>query len=65
MTPPKCDDLNYIHFLVAAQRAYTCTEASRSRPQVEDLELPRFSSGQIFLGSNDLFYSTPLVFGLG
>jgi hypothetical protein len=32
MNPPKVDDLDYIHFLVAAQKAFTCTEASRSHP---------------------------------
>ena len=29
MNPPKCDDLDYIHFLIAAQRVFTCTEAAR------------------------------------
>lgn len=32
MNPPKVDDLDYIHFLVAAQKVFTCTEASRSHP---------------------------------
>lgn len=32
MNPPKCDDLDYIHFLVAAQKAFTCTEAARCQP---------------------------------
>jgi len=32
MNPPKVDDLDYIHFLVAAQKLFTCTEASRSHP---------------------------------
>ena len=49
MNPPKCDDPDYIHFLVAAaQKAYTCTEVSLSQPQVEALKLPRFSSGQVY-----------------
>ena len=32
MNPPKCDDLDYIHFLIAAQKVFTCTEAARSQP---------------------------------
>jgi len=35
MNPPKCDDLDYIHFLIAAQRVFTCTEAARCQPQGE------------------------------
>ncbi|ADH61955.1 hypothetical protein Mesil_3485 (plasmid) [Allomeiothermus silvanus DSM 9946] len=33
MNPPKCDDLDYIHFLIAAQRVFTCTEAARCSPK--------------------------------
>ncbi|MCD6506571.1 IS701 family transposase, partial [Candidatus Poribacteria bacterium] len=33
MNPPKCDDLDYIHFLIATQRVFTCTEAARCQPQ--------------------------------
>lgn len=33
MNPPKADDLDYIHFLIAAQKAFTCTEAARSQPE--------------------------------
>ncbi len=33
MNPPKCDDLDYIHFLIAAQRVFTCTEAARCSPE--------------------------------
>ena len=33
MNPPKCDDLDYIHFLIAAQRVFTCTEAARCQPE--------------------------------
>jgi hypothetical protein len=29
MNPPKCHELDYIHFLVVAQRVFTCTEAAR------------------------------------
>jgi len=29
MNPPKCTDLDYIQFLIAAQRVFTCTEAAR------------------------------------
>ena len=35
MNPPKCDELDYIHFLIAAQKAFTCTEAARCQPQGE------------------------------
>lgn len=38
MNPPKCDELDYIHFLIAAQRVFTCTEAARSQP--EDTDAP-------------------------
>jgi len=33
MNPPKCDELDYIHFLIAAQKAFTCTEAARCQPE--------------------------------
>ena len=33
MNPPKCDDLDYIHFLTAAQKFFTCTEAARCAPE--------------------------------
>lgn len=36
MNPPKCDDLDYIQFLVAAQKVFTCTEAARCYPEGED-----------------------------
>lgn len=36
MNPPKVDDVDYIHFLVAAQKEFTCTEAARSHPEEED-----------------------------
>lgn len=32
MNPPKCDDLDYIHFLIAAQKVFSCSEAARSQP---------------------------------
>lgn len=32
MNPPKCDDFAYIHFLIAAQKVFTCTEAARCQP---------------------------------
>lgn len=35
MNPPKCDELDYIHFLVAAQKVFTCTEAARCQSQRE------------------------------
>ena len=40
MNPPKCDDFDYIHFLIAAQKAYTCTEAARSQPDAGSQEAP-------------------------
>ena len=36
MNPPKVDDLDYIHFLIAAQKVFTCTEAARSQPDGEE-----------------------------
>ena len=35
MNPPWCDDLDYIHFLIAAQKVFTCTEAARCAPEGE------------------------------
>ena len=32
MNPPKCNDLDYINFLIATQRVYSCTEAARVQP---------------------------------
>jgi hypothetical protein len=37
MMPAKVDELDYINFLIAAQRTFTCTEASRSQPADSDL----------------------------
>ncbi len=36
MNPPKADELDYIHFLIAAQKVFTCTEAARSQPESPD-----------------------------
>jgi len=36
MNPPKCDDFDYIHFLIAAQKTFTCTEAARCQPKGKD-----------------------------
>ncbi len=33
MNPAKCDKLDYIHFMIAAQRVFTCTEAAHCQPQ--------------------------------
>jgi len=33
MDPSKCDELYYIHFLIAAQRVVTCTEDARCQPE--------------------------------
>ena len=32
MNPSKCDDLDYIHFLIASVDVFTCTEAARCQP---------------------------------
>jgi len=36
MHQPKCDDLDYIQFLIAAQKVFSCTEAARCQPQDND-----------------------------
>jgi putative transposase len=36
MNAPKCDALDYINFLVAAQRAFSAVEAARTHPAGED-----------------------------
>ena len=36
MNPAKCDDLDYIHFLVASADIFTCTEAARCQPVGEN-----------------------------
>jgi len=33
MNPPKCNHLDCIHFLIAAQRVFTCSEAARCQPE--------------------------------
>lgn len=33
MNRPRCDEYDYIHFLVATQKVYTCTEAARAEPE--------------------------------
>jgi putative transposase len=35
MNPPRWDDLDYIHFLIAAQKVFTGTEAARCAPEGE------------------------------
>ena len=35
MNPPRCDDLDYIQFLIAAQKVFTCTEAAQCPPEGE------------------------------
>lgn len=34
MNPPKATDLDYIHFLIAAQMVFSCTEAANSQPEL-------------------------------
>jgi hypothetical protein len=36
MNPPKCDEYDYINFLVATPKAYSCTEAARVQPEQEN-----------------------------
>jgi putative transposase len=36
MNPPKVDDSDYINYLIAAPRMFTCTEAARSQPPGRD-----------------------------
>lgn len=38
MNPAKCDELDYIHFVIAAQKVFSCTEAARCQP--EDAKAP-------------------------
>ena len=40
MNPPKCDEIDYIHFLIAAQKVFTCTEAARSQPGASTAQAP-------------------------
>jgi putative transposase len=35
MNSPKCDELDYIHFLVAAQKVFSNTEAARCHPAAD------------------------------
>ena len=35
MNPPKCDEYDYINFLVAAQTVFSAVEASRTHPDGE------------------------------
>jgi len=36
MNPPKCDELDYINFLVAAQRTFSAVEAAKTQPKGVD-----------------------------
>ena len=36
LNAPRCDDIDYIDFLVAAQKSFACTEAARSQPPDDD-----------------------------
>jgi hypothetical protein len=36
MNPPKCTELDYINFLIAAQKAFSSVEASKTHPAIED-----------------------------
>lgn len=37
MNPPKCDELDYIHFLIAAQKVFSSMEASKTHPATENV----------------------------
>ena len=37
MNPPKCSELDYIHFLIAAQTVFSSVEASNTHPATEDV----------------------------
>jgi hypothetical protein len=34
INPPKCNDIDYIDFLIAASNVFSCTEAARCYPNV-------------------------------
>lgn len=36
MNPPKCHEIDYINFLVATQKAFSCTEAARVQPEQDN-----------------------------
>jgi putative transposase len=36
MNPPKCNDLDYIQFLIASQHTFTATEAAKTHPDGEE-----------------------------
>lgn len=36
MSAPRCDDLDYINYLIASPRSVTCTEAARVQPERRD-----------------------------
>jgi len=35
MNPPKCDEMDYINFLIAAQQVFSSVEASQTHPAEE------------------------------
>ena len=37
MNPPKCNELDYIHFLIAAQTVFSSVEASKTHPVTENV----------------------------
>jgi hypothetical protein len=37
---PRCNDEDYINFLIAAQKQFTCTEAARSQPDESSISNP-------------------------
>ena len=36
MNPPKCSEYDYINFLIATPRHYSCTEAARVHPEPDN-----------------------------
>ncbi len=37
MNPQRCDELEYIHFLIASPKTFTCTEAARCQPEGDNV----------------------------
>jgi len=35
VNPPKCDELDYIHFIIATQKVYSNTEVAKCHPQAD------------------------------
>lgn len=69
MRPSKVDDTDYIDYLISAQKAFTCTEASRSQPlRPNPFEMPALDSFNRMLersflqGSRDSLWREAMAF---